>query len=88
MTYRITKNTLYARIDLLNRVFGYESDDTPRSFRLDIAYGGYRVARLSANGSGWSDVTPRCTARETYDQINALIAGAEMFQREHISDNY
>ena len=88
MTNRITKTTLYARIDLLNRVFGYESDDMPQSFRLDIAYGGYRVARLCKNGSGWSDVTPRSTARETYDQINALIAGAEMFQRKHISDNY
>ena len=86
MTNRITKKDLHKRIERLNGLFGYESDALPHCFRLDCAYGGYRVARLCANGSGESDVSPRGTARETYWHIHMLIAGAEMALRKHQSD--
>lgn len=86
MTNRITKKDLHKRIERLNDLFGYESDELPHSFRLDCAYGGYRVARLSANGSGWSDISPRGTARETYWYIDAMLTSADLMQRKHQSD--
>lgn len=86
MTNRITKKDLYKRIERLNEVFGYKSDQLPHSFRLDCAYGGYRVARLSANGCGWSDISPRGTARETYYYIDAMLTSADLMLRKHQSD--
>lgn len=86
MTNRITKNDLEKCIERLNDLFGYQSDKLPHSFRLDCAYGGYRVARLSANGSGWSDISPRGTARETYGYIDAMLTSAALMQRKHQSD--
>ena len=46
------------------------------TFILDCAYGGYRLCQM-CKGGGERDITPRGTARETYDCINAFIYGAE-----------
>ena len=87
MANRITKKTLLARIEVLNTTFGYPLEPYTRSdsggfitnantYTLDCAYGGYRLAQ-NCNGGGERDITPRGSARETYDSINAFIYGAE-----------
>jgi len=86
MTQRITKKTLHSRIDLLNDMFGYSREAwtknadgqyraNPNTYVLDCAYGGYRLSQLCNTGGGERDISPRGTARETYDWINAFIAG-------------
>lgn len=91
MTNRITKKTLHARIDMLNDMFNQPRDawtldknGKPASnsnvFVLDCAYGGYRLSRICNTGGGERDITPRGTARETYDAINAFMAGVEAAQ--------
>ena len=89
MTNRITKTMLRNRIALLNAMFNQpndpytdERDDHGRltanagTYVLDCAYGGYRLGQM-CKGGGERDITPRGTARETYDAINAFIAGVE-----------
>ena len=86
MTQRITKEALYSRIDLLNDMFGYSKEAwtknpdgryyaNPTTYVLDCANGGYRLSQLCNTGGGERDISPRGTARETYDWINAFIAG-------------
>jgi hypothetical protein len=88
MTDRITKNTLRRIVADLNLQFGQDAEAwhrdesgkfsaTPGVFVLDCAYGGYRLSRITSEGGGERDITPRGTARETYDQIRAFIAGAK-----------
>lgn len=87
MTNRITKSILYRRIEILNDMFGYSRDAYTRgadgrltsnagTYVLDCAYGGYRLGQM-CQGGGQRDITPRGTARETYDAINAFIAGVD-----------
>jgi len=84
---RITKNHLRHVVAELNAEFGQPADAwqhdesgnlhaTPGVFVLDCAYGGYRLSRICTPGGGERDLTPRGTARETYDCIRAFIAGA------------
>ena len=86
MTQRITKKTLQARIDMLNDMFGYSKDAwtkntdgqfraNPNTYILDCVYGGYRLGQICNDGGGARDISPRGTARETYEFINAFIAG-------------
>lgn len=89
MTNRITKTMLRNRIAILNDMFNQPNDPyaeerdergrlTPNAgtYVLDCAYGGYRLGQM-CKGGGVRDITPRGTARETYDAINAFIAGVE-----------
>jgi len=86
MTQRITKKTLQSRIDLLNETLGYNIEAwtkcangryraNPNTYVLGCAYGGYRLEQICNDGGGARDISPRGTARETYDFINAFIAG-------------
>lgn len=89
MTNRITKTMLRNRIAILNDMFNQpnnpyaeERDEhghltaNAGTYVLDCAYGGYRLGQMR-KGGGERDITPRGTARETYDAINAFIAGVE-----------
>lgn len=89
---RISVARLHARVDTLNDLFGYPRDAYGESrdargglvanagtFTLDCAYGGYRLCQM-CQGGGERDLTGRDTARATYDQINALIRGAELMR--------
>jgi len=84
---RYTKKHLKVRIDRLNDLFGQsreawteQPDGTFKSnagtFVLDCAYGGYRLSRICNDGGGERDLTPRGTARETYDCCAGFEAGA------------
>lgn len=88
MADRISISRLRSAVDRLNDVFGYprepyaaERDEhcslvtNAGTYTLDAAYGGYRLCQMCAGG-GERDLTGRDTARATYDQINAYIAGA------------
>lgn len=93
MSNRITKAHLRSRIETLNALFGYPNEPYAEqrdergglvanagTFTLDCAYGGYRLCQMCAGG-GERDLTRRGTARETYDQITAYIAGATAMRR-------
>lgn len=86
---RITVTHLRARVEALNDLFGYPREPyaperdarggltaNAGTFTLDGAYGGWRLCRMCPSG-GERDLTPRGTVRETYDAINAFIAGAK-----------
>lgn len=89
MSERITKKRLERSLENLNHVFGEnpapytKTDEGLRAnagtFVLDIAYGGYAVDRMHKSG-GVSNVIGRGTARETWEQIQAYMAGARMME--------
>ena len=97
MADRISKTQLRAAVDRLNDLFGYPreawgriealgenaADANVGTYKLDCAYGGYRLCQMCAGG-GERDVTGRGTAREAYDQIRAF---ASMFLREAVGKN-
>lgn len=88
---RITKKRLESVLDNLNACFDMESEPYTNTenglkanagvYVLDIAYGGYAVGQMS-EGGGQSTVIGRGTARETYDQIQAYMAGARAMQNK------
>jgi len=95
MTQRITKAMLQKRLDTLNDVFGYDREPYYRdaqgnikgnhgTFIIDKAYGGYRLSQTACSngGTGERDLSPRGTARETYDIINAWIDAGEQMKRK------
>ncbi len=99
MTQRITKATLQKRLDLLNDVFGYDREPYRRdtqgnvkgnhgTFIIDSAYGGHRLSQMSCSsgGTGERDLSPRGTARETYDIVNAWIDAGEQMKRKMESE--
>jgi len=86
---RITKKTLRMAVANLNREMNLPTSAwlTPYGsgikanvgvFVLDCAYGGYRLCRIASEGGGQSDISPRGTARETYEYIYAMIAGIRL----------
>lgn len=99
MTQRITKAMLQKRLDILNDVFGYDREPYHHdaqgnikgnhgTFIIDSAYGGYRLSQMSCpdGGTGERDLSPRGTARETYDIINAWIDAGEQMKRKMESE--
>lgn len=54
------------------------------TFIIDSAYGGHRLSQMScySDGTGERDLSPRGTARETYDIINAWIDSGEQMKRK------
>ncbi len=98
MTQRITKAMLQKRLDILNDVFGYDREpysyEIPEekkgikgnqgTFIIDSAYGGHRLSQMSCawGGTGERDLSPRGTARETYDIVNAWIDAGEQMKRK------
>lgn len=95
MTQRITKAMLQKRLDILNDVFGYDREPYTRdtqgntkgnhgTFVIDSAYGGHRLSQMACSngGTGERDLSPRGTARETYDIVNAWIDAGEQMKRK------
>lgn len=72
---RITKADLNDRVDYLNNILGTTEG---RRFLVGYAYGQPRLER--ENGAGVDDVSPRGTAREIYNYIDALTTGVEIVQ--------
>ena len=99
MAQRITKAMLKNRLNILNDVFGYDREPYFRdsqgnvkgnheTFIIDSAYGGYRLSQMACpnGGTGERDLSPRGTARETYDIINAWIDAGEQMKRKAESE--
>ena len=92
MTQRITIAMLQKRLDILNDIFGYDREPYTRdaqgnikgnhgTFVIDSAYGGHRLSQMACvwGSTGQRNLSPRGTARETYDIVNAWIdAGEQM----------
>lgn len=89
---RITKKDLYQQVELLNQTFGYRTEAwskgldgryhaNPNTFVLDCAYGGYRLSQMCNSGGGERDISPRGTARETYDWIRAFMEGVNAWHQ-------
>jgi len=72
---------LQERVDMLNRMANLsdniwnEGKMVPGMFVLDAAYGGYRLCQIVNHDGGERDITSRAGARDTYELINAFIAG-------------
>ena len=85
---RITIKDLHYVVSLLNDATGAEREPYTRdeqgqfranvgTFRIDRAYGGFRLERIATEGGGARDISPRGTAREVYTFINGMLEGIE-----------
>jgi hypothetical protein len=80
-----------AKIELLetvmkiNKMFG-ETSYTNGAFKLDIAYGGYRLVRIVSEGGAETDLSPRLKASEMREYLNGFIKGADLmfYQKDAI----
>ena len=86
---RITIKHLHRVVALLNDAVGadrepYTRDDEGRfranvgTFRIDRACGGFRLERIASEGGGASDISPRGTAREIHEFIQAMLVGLDL----------
>ena len=70
MGQRITLNKLGQKIDWLNRVTGRCAPEPV--YGLEIAYGGYKIVLRTKEGTE-ADISPRGTAKETYQRLSAMM---------------
>ena len=86
--YRVTQKQLESAVARINGVLGMpetlyseKRDDKGRlvanvgNYHIDAAYGGYKLVRMSCEGGGVRDISPRGTKRETYDFCRAFLDG-------------
>jgi|DEB0MinimDraft_6_1074348.scaffolds.fasta_scaffold00826_19 hypothetical protein len=88
---RITIKHLRHVVALLNDAAGaarepYTRDEQGQfranvgTFTIDRAYGGFRLERITSEGGGARDISPRGTAREVHEFIRAMLAGLDLAQ--------
>lgn len=70
----MAKNALLDKVDLINELCGYQPREI-KSFRLDMAYGGYRLTQLVNEVGGETDISPRLKASEMREYLDGFIAG-------------
>ena len=81
MTQRITDKMVQARIDTANHLLGFESEvgyNTEGALRIEKAYGGTAVSRMSGEFGGVSMLTGYGTKREAYNYLSGVIEGLRM----------
>ncbi len=72
---RVTSKTLENYVDGLNAVY---TNAGTHEFKLDIAYGGYRITWRNKETTGETDLSSRGTAKETYNYLQGLNRGLKM----------
>ena len=86
---RITIKHLYIDVALLNRAAGeylqsWEQDAQGQwranvgTFIIDRSNGGFQLERIATEGGGVSDISPRGTAREIHEFIQAMLVGLDL----------
>lgn len=77
MSYRITNAHLESKVSIINGMLGYEDPqwNTVGSVRLDGAYGGTAVYRISNTSGGVNDLMGgHLTKREAANFLSGMIA--------------
>jgi len=70
----MAKNELLDKVDYINLLRGIE----PRAinaYRLDMAYGGYRLTQLVNGVGGETDISPRLKANEMREFLDGFFKG-------------
>ena len=87
MAYRINRAHLETVLNSINSTLGqrskaWECDEADvGTYVLDYAYGGVRLAQITNPGGGARRaVTQRGTKRETYNAMQAFLAGVDAAQ--------
>ena len=70
----MSKNALLDKVDLINKLCGYNAREI-NSYRLDMAYGGYRLTQLVNESGGETDISPRLKANEMREYLDGFLAG-------------
>lgn len=70
----MAKNALLDKVDLINKLCGYNAREI-NSYRLDMAYGGYRLTQLVNESGGETDISPRLKANEMREYLDGFRAG-------------
>lgn len=79
----MAKNELLNKVDNLNLLFNVEAR-TVGAYRLDIAYGGYRLTQLVNESGGETDISPRLKASEMREFIDGFKKGALAMHEERL----
>lgn len=81
MTQRITDSLVQTRIDTANHLLGFEGEvgyNTEGALRVERAYGGTAVSRMSGKFGGVSMLTGYGTKREAYNYLGGVIEGLRL----------
>tara|TARA_B100000965_G_scaffold406336_1_gene444721 strand:- start:3053 stop:3322 length:270 start_codon:yes stop_codon:yes gene_type:complete len=70
----MAKNELLGKVGFINKLCGYKPREI-NAYRLDIAYGGYRLTQLVNDAGGETDISPRLKANEMREYLDGFRAG-------------
>ena len=70
----MAKNELLDKVDFINKMCGYTSRQV-NAYRLDIAYGGYRLTQIVNESGGETDISPRLKANEMREYLDGFKEG-------------
>ncbi len=76
----MAKNELLNKVDTINKIFNVEAR-TIGAYRLDIAYGGYRLTQLVNGAGGETDISPRLKASEMREYLDGFKKGVRAMGR-------
>jgi len=71
----MAKLELLDKVDNINMLRGMPNDRLKGAYRLDMAYGGYRLVQLVNDGGGETDVSPRLKASEMREFLDGFLKG-------------
>lgn len=75
----MAKNILLEKVEQINYLCGYKPKEL-MSYRLDIAYGGYRLTQLVNRSGGETDISPRLPAAQMKEYLNGFIKGIDAYR--------
>jgi len=76
----MAKNELLDTVDRINKMFSW-TPYTNGAFKLDIAYGGYRLVRIVSEAGAETDISPRLKAKEMREYLDGFIKGADLITK-------
>tara|TARA_R100000278_G_scaffold122451_1_gene108668 strand:+ start:2009 stop:2281 length:273 start_codon:yes stop_codon:yes gene_type:complete len=71
----MAKLQLLDKVDDINMLRGVVNDRVVGAYRLDMAYGGYRLVQIVNKSGGETDISPRLKASEMREFLDGFFKG-------------
>lgn len=83
----MAKLILLDKVNTINRIGNYKKNEL-FSYKLDIAYGGYRLTQLVNKSGGETDISPRLPAKEMKQFLEGFIKGMDAYRQSRSDIEY
>ena len=79
----MAKNELLNKVDGINTIFN-KSPYKEGAYKLDIAYGGYRLTKIVSAAGAETDISPRLKASEMREYLDGFTKGVLAMHEERV----